>query len=413
MSTSPHQARVGSVAWSGSRSCPSGGNEDGCDHGSLPVSGRLSMATHRLLLATTVIDTADAFLAELAETLISAGWQVDLATSTENMDARTRPYQEIAHIPWTRGLMAPASAIAAVREIRRVIRRGRYELVHVHTPVAAALTRIAATSLRGRPRIIYTAHGFHFGDDSGTVARVAQVIEAALTRRTDAIITINEQDFRWASKYASAPCTVFRTHGVGVRKEFFSVARRPSHGRTLRVLSVGQLVSNKRHRLAMEAMAELGSGPCELVIIGAGPEHGALSAKAREIENATADLTIAIQPFTDDLASILASADILIHPSEREGLPTVVLEALAVGVPVVAFDIRGCRDLLAGGAGLLVSRSGDIHEMADAINTLRADDELRRTFSERGREVASGFGREECINETLAIYSHVLGRGLN
>ena len=112
--------------------------------------------------------------------------------------------------------------------------------------------------------------------------------------------------------------------------------------------------------------------------------------------------------FRNDVSRLLAVSDIAALVSWREGLPRAVMEAMLAGIPVVGSDIRGNRDLIeSGGTGFLVSL-GDIDALADALDRLIGNAEMRRRFGDSGRKRIALFSDEQVLMELEPIYRRYL-----
>lgn len=367
----------------------------------------------KLLFVTTVIETADAFLSELAEHLKQHNCSVDLMTNAQGAVKRVRPFDRIIDVRWNRGVRHPLRSLQQIQAVRRTLSEGGYHVVHTHTPTASALTRIAGATLRNRPPIVYTAHGFHFGPGMrGASHYLAEQIEAVLLRQTDLLITINDDDYNWATnRRCDAHC--IKSRGVGVSDSFFGGSELTPSTRekwgvsenAFLVLSVGELSRRKRPELALESVLRC-HGPRVLMYVGDG--------EARSETESLAGLAVAVDPefrviFTgrlSDLSPLFQAADALVHTARQEGLPTVVLEAMASRLPVAAFRIRGCTDLLGDGRGILAP-NGDAEALADALNQIRRGGSAVEGSVAAARAFAEEYRRSRQVREMANLYNQV------
>jgi glycosyltransferase involved in cell wall biosynthesis len=171
----------------------------------------------------------------------------------------------------------------------------------------------------------------------------------------------------------------------GVDIESFRPPERPRPARPLRVLCVGRLVRQKAFGSVLEAVST-SSVPCLVRIVGDGPLRGTLMARAA-ILGMRVEFTGWVQ--RGELAEHYRWADLLCLPSFEEGMPNVVLEAMASGLPTIGSDVYGMRDLVQpGGTGLLVG-TGDARGIAGALEHLAAQPELVRQMGERARAAAA------------------------
>ncbi len=202
----------------------------------------------------------------------------------------------------------------------------------------------------------------------------------ALARRT-AIVAVGPE---LAGQYSDAR----RLLGVAVSlvraDEIAEAARAPADDEELRVLSVGRLETEKNPLLLADVLARLNAGPgrWRLVVCGEGPLEDDLRARLHELGVADRCDLLGYVPHGEALSRCYRSSDLLLHVSWTEGLPQVLFEAFAAGLPVVATDVGGIRAAV-GDAALLVE-PGDAEAAAAALRTLAGDDDRRRTLAERG-----------------------------
>lgn len=156
-----------------------------------------------------------------------------------------------------------------------------------------------------------------------------------------------------------------------------------------RVLAVGRLSPEKAYDNLLRATALLRSRgvDVELEIVGDGPERDALHALARTLG---LDEHVVFRGWLhpDEVQRSMLTATVLAQPSHIEGLPTVVEEALALGIPVVGSRVGGIPELLDEGACGIIIPPGDVPALASALETALMDPSLRATFAERGRRRA-------------------------
>jgi glycosyltransferase involved in cell wall biosynthesis len=114
-----------------------------------------------------------------------------------------------------------------------------------------------------------------------------------------------------------------------------------------------------------------------------------------------------------DIADVWAGAHIAVLPSRREGLPKSLLEAAACGRPIVATDVPGCREIARANVNALLVPADDATALADAIERLAADGDLRRRFGAAGRRIVEQeFSSDRIGHATVALYDRLLGRNV-
>ncbi|HZT15006.1 MAG TPA: glycosyltransferase [Gaiellaceae bacterium] len=181
----------------------------------------------------------------------------------------------------------------------------------------------------------------------------------------------------------------------------------------LPILSVGRLESEKNPLLLPEALAEL-RRRCDrwrLVVVGTGPLRDAVEARARALGVDDALELRGYVPFGDELWSLYRSSAAFLHVSLTEGLPQVLLEAQAAGLPVVATDVGGVRAALGDGRHALVVPPRDPRAIVDALERLRLDEQLRRRLVAEGLASVAERTLDAELDRVAAFFRGQLGTG--
>src|SRR3954452_4838759 len=191
----------------------------------------------------------------------------------------------------------------------------------------------------------------------------------------------------------------FESRGREEARESLGLGRGPI------LICVGRLARDKGFANAIEALARVESGDARLLILGNGPERALLEQTARKARVSDRVDFLGSKPRAE-VVDYLAASDVFLFPTERdEAAPLVPLEAMAAGLPVVASDIGGGAELIeSGGNGLLVP-PGSVDSLARAIDSLLADDALRRRMGEAARErIVQRYTLESMTRQTIAVY---------
>ena len=375
----------------------------------------------RLLIVATVPVTFEAFLAPFGVHFRSLGWHVDGMAAGLSESSAAVSFNDVFDVTWSRNPLDPRNLRRAAPRVRDVVEAGEYDLVHVHTPVAAFVTRFALRGLRkrGRPRVIYTAHGFHFAPGLSPLRNAIFLAAEKLAGRwTDELVVINADDFAAARKHRIVPPQHLRMiHGIGVNTDRMSPeVVSPEAAQAFRgelglsgaplLTMVAEFTPNKRHDAVLRALARTTSG-VHLAFAGDGPTFEASKTLARDLG---LERRAHFLGYRTDVRELIAASLATVLFSAREGLPRSSMESLAMGVPVVGGDIRGLRDLLADGCGVLVP-PGDEGALAAAIDALVADPSKAAEMGRRGREKMLGeYSLASVIAQHEHLYADVLGR---
>ncbi|BDU75918.1 glycosyltransferase [Mesoterricola sediminis] len=371
----------------------------------------------RLLIVTTIECTLRGFLLPYARHFRSLGWQVDgLAKGATQDEACRAAFDHCFEADWSRNPLRPQGLFRMPAAIRRVVEAGGYDLVHVHTPVAAFLTRFA---LRGRfrpagTRVVYTAHGFHFHDRQGALANAAFAgLERLAGPWTDRLVVINRTDEAEALRRGIVDADRLRyMPGIGLDLRQYDpgavspeaiAAFRASLGlgpQDILFCMVAGFQPGKRHRDLLQALADLPDPRIHLALAGQGPLQETCRAwcQARGLAG-----RVHFLGERKDIPVVVRASRALVLPSEREGLSRCVMEAFALGVPVIGADARGVRDLLDACGGLKVP-VGDPPALRTALERLAADPDGARALGEAARARATQFDVPNLVALHEALY---------
>jgi glycosyltransferase involved in cell wall biosynthesis len=335
--------------------------------------------------------------------LESRGVTVEAACSPDPRVEGLRARGYVVHeIPVDRRI-APGPNSKSVLELGRLMRAEKFDLVHTHAPVASVLGRVAA-KLAGIERIVYTAHGFYFHEHMPRPKyALYHGIEKSVAQITDRIFVQSQEDYDTAVTTGLGSAEKIRFLGNGVDLSRFDPAATDAQARArLRrelgipdgrspILGItGRITEEKGFGELIEALSLLSNDfpEAHLVVIG-----GQLSTERDRFQDQLVDFIgdhglesqVTVTGFRSDVHDLLALLDLFVLPSYREGLPRSVLEAMAMELPVVATNIRGCREAVVDeGTGLLVPpRSA--RALAEAMRRILGDPDLARRFGKAGR----------------------------
>ena len=184
----------------------------------------------------------------------------------------------------------------------------------------------------------------------------------------------------------------------------------PSGERDLAVICVGRLVPRKGQAILLEAVSRLEGTPT-VTLVGSGPGEGGLEELAAELK-LSGRVTFAGARSQDDLPALLADHDVFCLASFSEGVPVVLMEAMATGLPVVSTPIAGVPELITDGHSGLLVPPGRADRLAEALAALQADPQVRERLGRAGREVVEqDFDAEKCAAELAGVFDRMVARG--
>ena len=335
----------------------------------------------KILQVTTVDSTVKAFLLPLIDRLQAEGHEVHIACSEGNNTPYLKRKGYMVNSISMERRISIFSNIKSLWELYQLIKKNRYDIVHVHTAIASVLGRIAAW-LNQVPIIIYTAHGFYFHEHMSSWKRRLFIwLEKGLCSITHLVFTVSQEDEVTAikEKICRKNQVIWTGNGVDTIK-YFKAKDTNGMRRNLGLSSedkvicfIGRLVAEKGILELIEAMAIVkGEIPnAKLLLVGETLDSDRDKKTKGIIKDIIANSELAqhiiMTGFREDIPEILDVIDLFVLPSYREGLPVSVIEAMASGKPIVATNIRGCREEVVPGKNGFLVPVGDPGALSKAI----------------------------------------------
>lgn len=330
----------------------------------------------KVLLVTHVSGFVPQFEMNNVKILQQMGYEVHYASNYNNPqygndNSRLNGTGIICHqVDFARSPFRIFQNIRAYRQLRRLLKKEDFDLLHCHTPVGGAIARLAAKKNK-KMKVIYTVHGFHFFKGAPLKNWIIYYpIEKFLAHYTDVLITINEEDYKVAQKFKlKNHGKVRKINGVGIDSQRFLeiyIDRWLEQHSGSVFVSVGELNVNKNHRLVIEALHKISRRDFYYYICGEGTEFENL--KKLTIRYGL-EKQVLFLGYQKDIRDILKKADIFIMPSYREGLSVALQEAMASGLPIIASNIRGNSELVSEGEGGWLIPSDNVNMLAQVMET--------------------------------------------
>lgn len=360
----------------------------------------------KVLIIATITRHIQKFHSSFIEQLNQLGYIVDIASKGDEIveGVRMKHNIDISRNPFK------LSSIKAIFELRRIIKKERYDIIHCHTPMGGVIGRLASIKLRkNNPKVIYTAHGFHFCKGSSILSWILYYpVEKFLSHFTDVLILINQEDYNLAKKYMRAKSIEF-INGVGLDLTEFNTKQVDK--KSLRcnngidddkyvLIYVAELSYRKHQDILIKAVEILKNDYPNILLLLVG--DGSYEKKYKKMINKyKLDNHVIMTGYRKDVTQLMRLSDLAISSSRREGLPVNIMEAMAIGLPIIASDSRGNRDLVKDGFnGILVSVD-KVQEYIKKISEIIDNKHDIETYLNNSREIIDKF-EIGLINHQLA-----------
>jgi glycosyltransferase involved in cell wall biosynthesis len=310
----------------------------------------------------------------------------------------------------------PFNDVIALWKLYRLIRIGRYHIVHTHSSKAGVLGRIAA-KLAGTPLIIHTLHSLVFHEyQPWIVNRTWWLIKKICAPMTDHFLSVSSIIVRKAVAAGIAKPEKFTTVYSGMELDWFLHSK--ADGAAVRrelgipedapvVGKIARLFPLKGHDQLMDAAPEIVRRVpnVRFFLVGDGILYDHLRARARAA-GILDNFVFAGLIKRERIPEMLAAMDVVVHTSLREGLARVLPQALAMGKPCVSFDIDGAPEVVLDGETGYLVKPYDYATLADRISILLSDPALRTQMGARGQQhVDPTWRAETMVAETAKVYT--------
>jgi glycosyltransferase involved in cell wall biosynthesis len=297
--------------------------------------------------------------------------------------------------------ISPLADSRALGKLIGLVRTLKPDVVHAHSSKAGVLGRLAA-KLCGKAAV-FTAHGWAFALGVPPLRRMAALsVERLAGRWADRIIAVSHANRQLAiERRVAGPeqCVVIH-YGIPFMP---CLSRKPASA--VRIIMVGRFAPQKDHAQLLRAVAGIDAS-VRVMLVGDGPTRPAIEALARELGVADRVDFLGVR---DDVPELLGAADIFVLATNWEGLPISIIEAMRAGLPIVASDVDGAREMVADGiAGFLVPWR-DASALRSKLAVLAANPELRARIGSAARQrYEAEFTVDRMVERTRQVYDEVL-----
>jgi glycosyltransferase involved in cell wall biosynthesis len=369
----------------------------------------------KLLIVTTISRTIRDFTIPYIRYFKQLGWQVDgMAHDITHDSECIAELDSVWEIQWSRNALDPRNFWRGVARVKEVVAQENYDLVHVHTPIAAFVTRYALKDFP-KTQVIYTAHGFHFYRGGNPLKNFIFLgLEKLAGKWTDYLVTINKEDETAAKKYRFLPEErIIYTPGIGLDLEQYD-PRQVSEADIQAVqqelnlttndilfLSIAEFTPRKRQQDQLIALKKLNRPEVHIAFAG----YGITQSK---IERLSVKLGLQQQVHflghRRDIPSLICTSQGVLLTSQQEGLPRCIMEAFCAAKPVIGTKIRGIQDLLIDDCGILID-VGDTDALAVAMRTIIDHPQQAAQIGQNGRKKVDSYDVQKIIKIYVDIYN--------
>lgn len=352
----------------------------------------------------------------LAEGCRAAGWRTTLIT---NLAERHRPLlADISVIPFNmrRASHHPLRELMTMLRLFLLLRRERPRLVHAVGLKPVLYGAFAAKILKIKVVCALAGLGYLFMSSRPLIRVLRRIIifwmRFVFRNENLRLILQNDDDAeKMVGKGIVSAHQLVMIRGSGVDLNHFLPKPEPEGVPVFTV--VARMLADKGIReLVLAARLLRWRGvPCRIQLVGDPDLHNSSSISQEQLAAWASEGVVAWQGHNDDIAEVWARSHVCVLPSYREGLPKALLEAAACGRPIITTDVPGCRAVVTNGVEGYIVPAKNWTALADAMESLARSKELRAQMGKAARLRAEAeFGQDAVVDQTMALYSHMLGK---
>lgn len=341
------------------------------------------------------------------------GYEVHVATNGNE----EIPYCDVKHVVSFERSPIKINNLKAIRQLRKIINEEKFDIIHTHTPMGSVVTRLAAKKARKKyhTRVIYTAHGLHFF--KGASAKnwlIFYPVEKYLSKYTDTLILINQEDYDLCKRKFKKCKDIQYIPGVGIDEAKFDFEMSEKEKHDLRksvgvkdddfvIIYPAEISKRKRQIWLIETINDLLKKNSNIHLLLPGKDS--LDGKCQElVKELGLEKQVHFLGYRKDIPKLLKISNLAISSANQEGLPVNIMEAMYVGLPIVASDCRGNRDLIQDNVnGYLVSLK-DNERFSNSIENIYNDNSKSEEFGHKSKEIIKDYLLDKIMIDMKNIY---------
>ena len=353
----------------------------------------------KILYVASTVGHLKSFHLPYLKRLNQDGWTVH--TAGQGADIPLPGAEKGFDIPFEKSMFSPKN-LKAVWELRQLLRREKYDVISVHTSLAAFFARLAVMISGKRPVVINTVHGYLFDEDTPLIKRTILLLAEKITAGcTDLLLTMNRQDTQIAEKHRLCRGKIIQTDGMGVDFSRFSPANQEQRMEARQRFGIPQKAfvlvyaaefsERKNQAGLLRAFAKLPDNAW-LLLAGRGATVENCQALAEKLGVAN---RVVFAGFVPGVQVCYHAADVCVSTSRSEGLPFNLMEAMYCALPVVATRVKGHEDLIREGKTGFLVPYGDENALCSVLKHLMKKPALGMELGYEGKRIVERYGLEQ------------------
>jgi len=365
------------------------------------------MSKRKVLITASMFSHVAHFHTAYLRAFQESGWIVHVAGGGDAVSLEFA--DRVISLPFEKRYLSVKN-LKAVGVLHRLMAEEQYDLVITHTTLAAFYTRLAVRGLAEKPKVIVMMHGYLFDDDSSRLMRsILLLAERYTARDTDLLLTMNQWDYALAKRYRLGK-EIRNIPGLGVDYTQFGELTQAGKEEMRQRLGLStdsfvlffaaEFTTRKSQQVLIRMMKDL---PERAVLVLAG--SGARKEECIQLAKAEGlDSRVLFPGYVDPTWPWYSMANVAVSSSRLEGMPFNVMEAMRMGLPIVASRVKGNTDLITDEKNGLLVPYGDSHAFAQAVRRLIDSPELCRRLGSQAKADSGQYAIERILPGVMELY---------
>lgn len=343
------------------------------------------------------------------------GYEVHVATNGNEKI----PYCDVKHVVSFERSPFKLNNLRAIKQLKKICNEEKFDIIHTHTPMGSVVTRLAAKKARKKyhTRVIYTAHGLHFFKGAPKKNWLLfYPVEKYLSKFTDTLILINQEDYDLCKRKFKKCRDIQYVPGVGIDEEKFNfkfsnndkIKLRKSLGikeNDFVIIYPAEISKRKRQIWLINTISDLLKKYDDIHLLLPGKDS--LNGKCQELVNKLGlDKQIHFLGYRKDIPKLLKISDISVSAANQEGLPVNIMEAMYVGLPIVASNCRGNRDLVHDEKNGYLVELNDENRFFKSIEKVYSNSTETQKFISNGKMIIQNYLLPSILKMMIDIYDN-------
>lgn len=367
----------------------------------------------KILFVASTLSHIENFHLPYLEQFKKQGYIVHVMGKPNNKSAI--PYvDKIIPISFEKSMFSVGNFVISVK-IAKIVKIEDYDIINLHTTLAAFFTRLGIMLSFKRPKlVINTVHGYLFDDKSSFFKKVIMLLAENFTKLvTDVVIVMNSMDYDIAKKHKLYKDNLYLINGMGINLGSFpaisfdnkTLLRKKYNFLTndFLLVYVAEFSKRKNQKFLLNSINKLkvdGYKDIKLLLLGDGQLLDELKLYAEDLKISE---NIVFTGYTKDTCTYYQMSDVCVSSSRSEGLPFNIMEAMSIGLPIVASKVKGHTDLVSQNENGFLFEYDNINEFCDYIKTIYDDKELCHRLGIKSKKLARNYSLEAVLPNTINI----------